>query len=201
MTFVSGDAQCTPSSTGACLYFVCWRPTPPPTCEGLETCNLQAWGNAHVPVGFCVISSIELIYLWGQLDWLFNMDQKHSPINLKHSQSLFHYHRRLWDSGELWWRPNAMDESEIFVFSRAGDSGAKYGENGGRDDPAGELALTLGVNESTATRGGGWNHSSCCETAAKSVDDDGIMVNCNISLLWTIQYGKPARPDRTDLAM
>ena len=48
-----------------------------------------------------------------------------------------------------------MDESEIFVFSRAGDSGAKYGENGGRDDPAGELALTLGVNESTATRGGG----------------------------------------------
>ena len=52
-------------------------------------------------------------------------------------------------------RPTEMDELEVFVFGRAGDAGANMEEMEAAMTPAGEFALTLGVNESTAARGRG----------------------------------------------
>ena len=50
-------------------------------------------------------------------------------------------------------QPAEMDESEIFVFGRVGDGGAKSAEVEAAMTPPGELALALGVDVSSAARG------------------------------------------------
>eukprot|EP00956_Cyclotella_meneghiniana_P018962 scaffold32046_cov63-Cyclotella_meneghiniana.AAC.1 len=50
-------------------------------------------------------------------------------------------------------QPTEMDESEIFVFGRVGDAGANTEEMEAAMTPPGEMALTLGVDGSTAARG------------------------------------------------
>ena len=96
------------------LIVVCLEPF---SCLLESICAWPSWSHPCLEIcweytqilPFCVtMIGISMQKQYIRIKFFLPVKYANSPINLKHAQSLFYYHRGLWDSGELWWRPTNM---------------------------------------------------------------------------------------------